>query len=129
MNIKLNKNLSYYNKNKFSAGQLFLHIFFICLCVLFIYPVILTISISFSDEAAIANNGYALIPEKWSIEGYKYALQNSRIGHAYLVTIMASMVGTTLSVLVMMLYAYPLSRKDYKPRLFWSLFGAIPHFV
>lgn len=129
MNIKLNKNLSYYNKNKFSAGQLFLHIFFICLCVLFIYPVILTISISFSDEAAIANNGYALIPEKWSIEGYKYALQNSRIGHAYLVTIMASMVGTTLSVLVMMLYAYPLSRKDYKPRLFWSLFAYFSTFL
>lgn len=131
MNIKRKseKNLSYFNKKKFSSGQLFLNIFFICLCMLFIYPVLLTVAISFSDEVAIANNGYAMIPEKWSIEGYKYALQNSQIGHAYLVTIAASAVGTTLSVLIMMLYAYPLSRQNFERRLFWSLFAYFSTFL
>lgn len=123
------RRLPYFRKKKIKPGQIALNIFFICLCVIFIYPVLLTISVSFSDDMAIAANGYAFIPEKWSLAGYKYALKNAGISRAYLVTIMSSTIGTFLSVLIMMMYAYPLSRKNFKPRLAFSLFAYFSTFL
>lgn len=123
------RRLPYFRKKKIKPEQIALNIFFICLCVIFIYPVLLTISVSFSDDMAIAANGYAFIPEKWSLAGYKYALKNAGISRAYLVTIMSSTIGTFLSVLIMMMYAYPLSRKNFKPRLAFSLFAYFSTFL
>lgn len=126
----LNKHSLPFRKNrKFSIGQIILNMFFICLCAVFIYPVLLTIAVSFSDDMAIANNGYAFIPEKWSLAGYKYALKNAGIARAYLVTIMSSSVGTVLSVLIMMLYAYPLSRRSFKHRVGFALFAYFSTFL
>lgn len=130
LNNPANNRLSYFGrKKKIRWGQIALNIFFICLCLIFIYPVLLTISVSFSDDMAIANNGYAFIPEKWSLAGYRYALKNAGIARAYMVTIMSSTVGTFLSVLVMMMYAYPLSRKAFKHRLAFSLFAYFSTFL
>ena len=130
INNSASKSLSYFGKKrKISFGQILLNIFFICLCVIFIYPVLLTVSVSFSDDMAIANNGYAFIPEKWSLAGYKYALKNAGIARAYLVTIMSSSVGTVLSVLIMMLYAYPLSRRSFKHRTAFALFAYFSTFL
>ena len=106
-----------------------LHLMFILLCVVFLYPVVLTIIVSFTDEAAITNYGYQIIPAKWSLEGYQYAIQNAGILNAYKVTIMSSVTGTILSVLVMQLYAYPLSRKDFKHRKGFTYFAYFSTFL
>ena len=106
-----------------------LHLIFILLCALFLYPVLLTIIVSFTDEAAIASNGYQIIPEKWSLEGYRYAIQNAGILNAYKITIMSSVTGTFLSVMVMQMYAYPLSRKDFKHKNIFTYFAYFSTFL
>ncbi|MBP3360793.1 MAG: carbohydrate ABC transporter permease [Clostridia bacterium] len=88
-----------------------------------IFPLILVISISFSDQEAIARFGYRLIPDKFSIDAYKYVLASgSGIGHAYLVTILSTVSGTFLSVLVIAMYAYPLSREGLKYKGFFTFY-------
>lgn len=116
-------------KKRMSKGQIFLHIFFLISCIMFIYPVLLTIAVSFSSDASVANNGYKLIPDEWSLAGYRYSFKNADIFRAYIVTIMSSAIGSFLSVLIMLLYAYPLSRKDFKHRNFFVSFAYFSGFL
>lgn len=116
-------------KNKRRIGQTLLHVFFALSCILFVYPVLLTISVSFSSDASVAADGYKLIPAHWSLEGYKYAFRNGDISRAYIVTIMSSVIGCVLSTFVMLLYAYPLSRKDFKHRNFFVSFMYFSSFL
>lgn len=116
-------------RKKVSTGQLILHLLFLIGCIVFIYPVLLTIAVSFSSDVSVANDGYKLIPMEWSIKGYEYAFQNADILRAYIVTIMSSVIGAFLGVFVMLLYAYPLSRKDFKHRNFFVSFAYFSAFL
>ena len=50
---------------------------FFCICsLMFIIPFILIISASFTDEQALLDQGYKLIPSEFSLEAYKYVFRN-----------------------------------------------------
>jgi putative aldouronate transport system permease protein len=61
--------------------------------------------------------GYSLFPRNLSLESYKYIFKNiGVILRAYGVTMLVTVVGSTLSLIIISLYAYPISRKDFKYR-------------
>lgn len=92
-----------------------IHLFFILFAVICIFPILLILGISFTDETALTRNGYNVIPAVFSTEAYRYVTAGmSSLLRAYGVTIFVTVCGTILSVLVIALFAYPLSRKDYK---------------
>lgn len=100
-----------------TAGKvtnIILHIIFIIVLVMMIFPILLTVSVSFSSTGSIIENGYSLIPKEFSLESYRYIFETPMvIIRAYLVTIVTTVIGAVGSTLVIMLYAYPLSRKDF----------------
>lgn len=110
---------------KKNMGQIVLNVVFICICLCYLVPFLVMISVSFSDEAAIVREGYSLIPKVFSLEAYKLVFRNpEQILNSYAVTIFISFVGTGLSVLIMALMAYPMSRSNYKfckPLAFYCL--------
>ncbi len=92
--------------------------FFTLLCVL---PFLLVIMISITDEKTLLQNGYSLFPTKFSFAAYRYIFQaGDQLLISYGVTIFITFVGTILSVLVTGLYAYALSRKNFKYRKFFN---------
>ena len=94
-----------------------LHIIFIIIAVCCVFPILLTLSISFSSNKAIVEHGYSLMPKEFSLESYQYIFMDStQILRAYGVTIFNAIVGASLSVLVIAHVAYPLSRTDFKLR-------------
>ncbi len=100
-----------------------LHIVFVLLAAACVFPVLLVISISFTDQTAIAQSGYQLIPAKTSLAAYRYVFDGSMgIGRAYFVTIGSTVVGTIISVIVIALYAYPLSRPGLKYKGFFTFY-------
>ncbi|MDQ0878519.1 putative aldouronate transport system permease protein [Paenibacillus sp. V4I3] len=108
---------------KYKLSQLLLHLFFICLSLACLLPVLLVISISFSDENTVVANGFKFYPEKFSLDAYSFLYnQLSQIITAYGVTIFVTVVGTLLSLLLIALYAYPLSRKELRHRNKFALF-------
>lgn len=116
----------YKRRNKLRCSSLetiILHIFFILFSIVILYPVLLAVGISFSDQNSIIEYGYRIIPVKWSLDGYRLAFSSGDILSAYKVTILATVVGTVLSVIVQMLYAYPLSRKSFKGRNFFTFYA------
>ena len=95
-------------------GHGIIHICLLLLSFLFLAPLILMISASFSSETDISKYGYSLFPHTFTTAAYHYILQDpSQILMAYGVTITITLIGTSVGVLVMALLAYPLSRKDF----------------
>jgi len=77
-----------------------------------IIPIILLIISSFTSESTIITNGYSLFPEKFSLDAYRYLFErSSTILHAFSITIVVTIVGTTFMLLMTALTAYPLSNK------------------
>lgn len=97
--------------------NIILHILFIIIAVLCVIPILLTLSISLSSSSSIAENGYRIIPQEFSLEAYRYIFADKMtIIRAYGVTLFNAVVGTTLSLLVIVHYAFAISRPDFKLR-------------
>lgn len=92
-----------------------------------IYPVLQVIGISFSDNEAVKRTGYSIIPKVFSLTGYQYVFSASgAIVKAYGVTIFATVVGTLIHVIMVSMFAYPLTRPEFAYRNFYMLFILVP---
>jgi len=79
-------------------------------------PLILMLAVSFSSENSLLH-GYRFIPDEWSLDAYAFMwAKRATISRAYGLTILVTVVGTALSLVITSMFAYPLSRKDFKPR-------------
>ncbi|WP_028593885.1 carbohydrate ABC transporter permease [Paenibacillus assamensis] len=91
---------------------------FALLCV---FPFLFVVIISFTDEAALNKNGYSIWPEKWSFAAYEYIFKaGDQLLRSYGVTIFITIVGTLISLVTICLFAYAISRKNFKYRGFFS---------
>ena len=95
-------------------------ILFSALCLL---PFLLIISISFTDELTVLREGYQFIPKVFSTEAYRFLFMNADlVGNAYKITILVTLVGTAINVMIIAMYAYPLSRSDFPYKRFFTVF-------
>lgn len=80
-------------------------------------PFFLMLSVSLSTEHSLSTGGYSFWPREFSFAAYDYLwAKRFTIGRAYGITIFVTVVGTITNLLLTSLFAYPLSRKDFKPR-------------
>ena len=102
---------------KINLCNILLDILFVLISVMCIYPVLLVIGISFTDETALADFGFKVIPKVWSLGSYRYIVTaGNTILRAYGITAAVTIIGAVSSTLVVALYAYPLSRTDFAYR-------------
>lgn len=81
------------------------------LCALF--PFVLLIIASFTDNTWATVHGFSFFPEAWSLSAYEYiAASWSDIGRAYVMTAVVTVSGTALSMVVTSLFAYALSDRE-----------------
>lgn len=96
---------------------------FIALALACVLPVVLVIIVSFTHNDSLIDRGYSFVPAKWSLIAYESLFKDyGTILRAYGVSVGITAVGTVLSVLLMALYAYPISRQDYPLRSFFTFF-------
>ncbi|WP_416285439.1 carbohydrate ABC transporter permease [Paenibacillus barengoltzii] len=93
------------------------------LAVFCIFPFILVLSSSLTDESKIIEDGFQLIPTSFSLEAYgilfKYPQEMLK---AYGVTISVTLLGTLFGLFLTSMTAYVLARKDFKWRSHFSFF-------
>jgi putative aldouronate transport system permease protein len=81
-------------------------------------PLLLLIISSFTDENAILQYGYSFTPRVWSLSAYRYLVnQAAYIGNALGISVLVTAIGTSASLLITSLIAYPLSRRDFPLRI------------
>lgn len=102
-------------KKKRESTSLIVHIIFILFGVCCIIPFMMVVSASFTSELDLSKYGFRPLPPKIDFSAYAYLFENPKqIINGYAVTIFISAVGTFLSVMVMTLTAYALSRECFK---------------
>ena len=99
------------------------NIVMVLLSFLALAPFVLLIIASLTDEGVAMSFGYSYFPQKWSTSAYQYiASQASRLGRAYLMTIIVTAVGTGVGVMITALLGYMLSNKDLPGRKWLNLY-------
>ncbi len=115
-----------YNKIKKSTNVVF-NIILSILSLASVIPFIFVIIISLTDENTLVMNGYRFIPEKFSLYAYKYIVSaGDNIIRSYGVTILVTVLGTVIGLLLTGTYAYALSRKTYAFKKFFTTMITIP---
>lgn len=84
-----------------------------------LYPIIYVLSSSFSSGTAVSTGQVILWPVDFSIEGYKRVFQYDRVWIGYRNTIFYTIVGTLNNVLMTMICAYPLARRELPGRKYF----------
>jgi len=101
-----------------------LNLLLIFFCILTLIPIYVIVISSVTSEASLTANGYRLWPEEFSGMAYRFLFsQGSIVMTAYKNTIISTVFGTILSVIMVGLYAYPLSRDNFKFGSFFTFFA------
>jgi putative aldouronate transport system permease protein len=120
--------VSHLNRNKLSCKDTRLVIFAYIVVGLFalicLYPFILVFAVSFSKEKLVAQNGFKLMPEQFSLDTYRYLFNNGKdwLLSSYIISILVTTLGTLASMIVTTALAYSLSLKKIKYRNYLSFF-------
>lgn len=125
-----------------STGRKVFNIFNIILMLILIivtvYPLLNQVALSFSSSSAILNGKVTLIPVDFTIDTYTTIAKESTFWVNYKNTLVYTITGTLLSLIMVTLCSYPLSKKYLVGRgpilnfiVFTMFFGGglIPNFV
>lgn len=97
----------------FEAVNLFL---LVCIVIVVLYPLVFVAFASISDPAAVINGDMLFWPEGFTLKAYERVFQNVDIMRGYGNTILYTLIGTAINLVMTILAAYPLSRKDLAGR-------------
>lgn len=101
-----------------TIARAFIYIGLALFMLTIIYPIYYLLMKSFSTYGGLATNTdpFMWTPKGFTLEAYKRLFSQSYVQTGFLVTIFRSVVGTALSVMVMALAAYPISKRDLPGR-------------
>lgn len=96
-----------------------------------IFPFLIIIGTSFTNEAVIRAEGVKLIPKEFTTKSYEMVMRGGMIWRSYGLTITLTLCGTVVGLLIIAMTGYALQRKDFPLRnaisfyiYFTSLFSA-----
>ena len=87
--------------------------------IMIIYPLWFVIIASVSDPAKVLGGQVILMPRKFTLEGYRMVFRDPMIMTGYRNTLFYTVTGTAINLVMTILAAYPLSRKDWVGRGFF----------
>ena len=121
-----------------TAASMLIYIVLGILALVMLYPVVYMFSLSFSSSSAADIGKVKLLPVDITFDSYRYVLSDSRIGRAYINTVVYATLGTFFSIMLTSLIAYPLTvstfglKKLITVMLAITLFfdgGLIPYYI
>ncbi len=122
---------------KFSFVDVMIYIILGLLVVTMVVPFMNIISISLSDYTSVVSDKTMLIPKNLNFSAYKIIF-NVEVYRAFFLTAFVTVANTTLHIILCMMAAYPLAKKELPGRkvmfiyvLFTMLFsgGTIPFYI
>lgn len=97
--------------------QVLAHIILALLSALAVIPFVLMIVSSLTDNNTLVANGYSFWPEKWSLYAYEYIFNTGNsVLHAYGISIVLTIVGTLIALILTTMLSYVISRKGLPGR-------------
>ena len=124
---KGNQDMAPSRREKKTFGQYVLALILLAITIITATPIYLVFVSAFTDEMYIVKNGFKFFPKQFSFNGMHAVLRyGKQLGTSYGVTIFITLVGTVFGLLIMSMFAYAISRKDFRLSKFLSIFLLIP---
>ncbi|MCQ6559385.1 carbohydrate ABC transporter permease [Paenibacillus mendelii] len=100
------------------------NVFLIALAIVCLLPLINILALSFSSSSAATAGEVKLWPVDFTLSSYKYALSKPEFLQSLLVSVERVVLGTVISLVVVIISAYPLSkeRTEFPMRTFYVWF-------
>ena len=103
--------------------------FLIIFCLTIIYPFWTTLLTSFADERDVTSLGFKIWIDSWNAAAYRFSFSSyGSITSAYFNSILRAVVATVLTMIVTMLGAYPLSKRNLPWRNVLTIYVLITMF-
>ncbi len=102
-------------KSTFLTDRIFDRVIFIIIILILImvvYPLVFIVSASISEPTRVAAGDVILLPKEIIFDGYSRIFNTGTIWTGYRNTFVYVILGTTISVILTLMAAYPLSKKD-----------------
>lgn len=124
-----------------TAGRIFdffNHIFLLLVAIITVVPFLYIVAGSFASETELATRSFFIFPNDITTDAYRYIFSTNSVIRSLGVSILVTVVGTIISMILTLTMAYPLSRRTMVGRnvilnlvLFSMLFsgGMIPTFI
>lgn len=110
--------------------DIFNHIFLALVAIITVIPFLYVVAGSFASETELATRSFFLIPNDFTTNAYNYIFSTNAVIRSLGVSIIVTVVGTAVSMVLTLTMAYPLSRSTMVGRnlilnliLFSMLFG------
>lgn len=81
--------------------------------ILVLYPLVFVLSASFSDPQTVLRGEMLLWPKGFNFNSYEKIFQNNDILRGYSNTLIYTIAGTLINLVMTVIAAYPLSRRDF----------------
>ena len=81
-----------------------------------VLPFLYVIAGSFATDKELTERAFFIIPRVWSLNAYEYAINNGNILLGLRNSIKLTVLGTVTSMVLSLLFAYPLSKKHLRGR-------------
>jgi putative aldouronate transport system permease protein len=92
--------------------DLFIYLFLIVIFLVTFYPFWNILVVSLNDATDSVRGGLYLWPRQFTLESYKSIFRNAELINSVKVTVLRTIIGTPLSVLVISMMAYSLSKRE-----------------
>ncbi|GHV70674.1 sugar ABC transporter permease [Spirochaetia bacterium] len=97
--------------------QFWCHFILVLIVLSIVLPFALLIIASFTHEETIMQYGYSFFPKRWSLDAYKYLVdQADYIFNSLKISVLVTVIGTFCGMVLTCLLAYSLSRRDFPLR-------------
>ncbi|WP_028611373.1 carbohydrate ABC transporter permease [Paenibacillus harenae] len=113
-------------QSRFSVFSVINYMILTVLAFSMIYPFIYILAYSLNDGKDSMLGAIYFLPRKITLDNYAEVFENARIWKAYQITLLRTLLGTFLHVLLCTLMAYALSKKTLPGRTFFTFYIFLP---
>lgn len=102
-----------------SSDRLFMGMIYLCLVLLsiaVIFPLLYVVAASFSNPQKVIEGKVFIWPVEPTLRGYEAVFNYDKIMTGFKNSFIYMVLGTTVNIVMTMLCAYPLSRKEFRAR-------------
>ena len=114
--MKQQNKLLRYNSVSDHLTMVFVYLFTVLMVIAILVPLVFVLAASFSSPSALLSTKVFLWPVEFTLRGYRMVIDHEMLPTGFKNTFIYAIVGTIINVVMTILAAYPLSRKDLKIR-------------
>ncbi|MBQ9211577.1 MAG: carbohydrate ABC transporter permease [Clostridia bacterium] len=99
------------------------HTVMVLLSLAAVLPFVLLVIASFTDNSVAVSEGFSFHPSKWSADAYNYIInERGTMLRAYGITILVTLIGTAVGLMISTMLAYSLSNDELPGRKLLTFF-------